>query len=82
MARIHLELWNADTNASEWLDFSAEEVNSLMDLGIIDEDTLGYAMKDQQAFDGAFECLSAGLITWADLVIEYLKRTTQDLWIR
>ena len=49
--RIHLEVWNADTDEWEWRDFSASDIDDLLDKEIIDVDTLGYCMNDSEAFN-------------------------------
>ena len=42
--KIYIQFWNADTDEWEWREFSTDEVDELMQLEIIDCDSLGYAM--------------------------------------
>ena len=79
--KIYIQFWSADRGAYEWREFSTGEIDELMDLGIIDEDTLGYAMDDHDAFDQAMEALEKSGEAWSygRFVAEYLSRTDHEI---
>lgn len=82
-ARIHIARWNPDTNHTEWDNYSTKDLDFLVYKEIIDLDTLGYAMRDQDAFNKALENVSAkvGGFSCSDLAEEYLNLTNKDIWI-
>lgn len=80
---IYIEMWNADTNEWEWREFSTKEIDELMEMGIIDEDTLGYAMKDLETFESIFEEMDAENrpFTFCEFVERYIKSTGEEIRI-
>ena len=81
--RIHIARWNPDTNKTEWDNYSTKDIDFLMEKEVIDTDTLGYAMRDHDAFAKALDNVSAklGSFSYSDLVGEYLSLTNKDIWI-
>lgn len=80
---IYIQFWNADTGAFEWREFYTSEIDELMDSGIIDNDTLGYAMDDSEAFNAAMDKLDASGEAWSyeRFVNEYLDLTDHEIRI-
>ena len=81
--KILITRWNADKDADEWLEFDTNEIDGLFEMGIIDADTLGFAMNDQEAFEKAFEAMESAdhSFTHAELVNVYIDNTTQEIRI-
>lgn len=77
--RIHIRLWNAETGTWEWLNFSSDDIEDLLYYGIINVDALGYAMKDNNAFNKAFSKLCNRAYSYNELVAEYLDNTDFDI---
>lgn len=80
---LYIQFYNADMGRNEWLKFDPAEVDSLMDLGILDTDTLGYFMQDKDAFDKALDSISKapGPMNYGQFVSEYLKTADSDIRI-
>ena len=83
MKSIYVKFWNPDTNEDEWRVFYTSEIQSLYDLGIIDEDGIGYAMKNQEAFDSVMLELAEkqGGFTLQDFVERYIDMTGEEIRI-
>lgn len=81
---VYIEFYNADTGAMEWREFFPAEIDELMRIEIIDNDSLGYAMDDKEAFDTAMAALEASGRTWTygEFVREYLDHTDHEIRIR
>ena len=81
--RIYISRWNPDTNHTEWDNYSVKDIDFLVEKEIIDLDTLGWCMRDQDAFNKALENAYAkyGSFSCSDLVNEYLSLTNKDIWI-
>ena len=83
--KIYIEFFNADENKNEWREFSTDEIDELMRLGIIDEDLLGYAMgTDQTAFDNALIHMSELNRMWCykEFVDYFLDHTDKEIRIK
>lgn len=80
---IYIQFWNADTGEMEWREFASCDVDSLMELEILDVDTLGYYMDDPVAFDATLLAMTekGGVWSWGDLVADYLARTDHEIRI-
>ena len=79
--RIHLARWNPDTNQTEWDDYSVNDIDFLMEKEVIDIDQLGFAMRDQDAFNKAIESLLDRSASYKEFVETYLSNTSKDIWI-
>lgn len=73
--KIYIKIWNPDTNEDELREFGTDEVDELMDMEILDADSLGWAMKDQEAFDKAMEIMEGTAFTYAEFLNHYLELT-------
>ena len=79
--KIYIKIWNPDTNEDELRAFGTDEIDELMEMGIIDTDSLGYAMKDQMGFFMAMEIVKDREFTYAELANHYLELTGSDIII-
>lgn len=82
--KIYIQFWNADTDEWEWREFSTDEVDELMQLEIIDCDSLGYAMGvDQDAFEAALLHMTElnRAFSYKDFVDYYLSITDKEIRI-
>lgn len=72
---IYIEFYKEDGESTEWRGFFTSEIEELMESGIIDTDMLGYAMKDMDSFNKAYDELVKtgkpfGYKEWVDKYIE------------
>ena len=81
---LYIEFYDADAGKMEWRKFEPSEVDSLMELGILDTDTLGYYMQDKEAFEKAMSEIScvSGPMSYGQLVAVYLTHSDSDLMIK
>lgn len=85
MNRVFLDIQNHETGRMLQMEFSPEEVDGLVKNGIVDIDSLGYAMtEDQKAFDEALiqQVEKGAIFSYSDLVKAYLTITGKDVRIR
>lgn len=82
--KIYIQFWNADTAKFEWREFATGEIDNLMELEIIDNDLLGYAMDDQDAFDAVMKEMIEEREPWTyeKMVNAYLDRTDHEIRIK
>ena len=83
--KIYIEFWNADTGEWEWREFATDEIDSLMEMEIIDTDSLGYAMGvDQEAFDNALIHMTElnRAFSYKEFVDYFLSLTDKEIRIK
>lgn len=82
--RILLEKWYPETDTFGWLPFDVKDIDFLMEKKIIGIDSLGAAMKDQEAFEKALLKMTElnRAFTYSELVSTYLSLTTEDIRIK
>ena len=81
--KIYIQFWNADTAKFEWREFATSEIDGLMELEIIDNDSLGYAMDDHKAFDVVMDAMIAAREPWSyeNMVNAYMEHTDHQIKI-
>lgn len=81
MAKIYLRIWNPDTNEEDKWEFTAREIDELVEMEILDADTIGAAMDDTEAFAKVLEELSEKAYTYGNIAKRYIELTGKDLEI-
>lgn len=82
--RIYIETWDTKKFKFKWVGYGTEDIDTLMDVGIIDTDSLGWAMNDSKAFNKAMDFISQypGEFSYSEFVEMYLSLTDEDIRIK
>ena len=78
---IYLKIWNPETDETEERPFYTSEVEDLIDAEIIDDDMLGAAMKNVEAFTEVMRELEGTAYTYEDIVNAYIEKTGERVVI-
>lgn len=80
---IYIEFYKEDGESTEWREFLTSDIEDLMRYEIIDTDTLGYAMKDMESFDKAFDELrnSGKPFGYKEVADKYIELSGQEIRI-
>lgn len=76
-------MWNPNTNHYKYIGFGWEDIDTLMEQEIIDADSLGYAMNNQEMFERVLNYIISTPrgFSYGELVRMYLDLTEEDIII-
>ena len=81
--QFFLRIWNADKNETENVPFDTSEIDWMMEEEMIDNDMIGFAMNDADAFERALLHMTESNRAWkySEFIDLYLGLTDKPLII-